>query len=126
MAFTQNSADLSWYESQLLTRAAPTTDATEGVPLHDLKGITIVVQAEATRTLSGAGNLRCYLYDPALTLWFRVPALDLAVNTSGVRQMGFEAESITGKRKATRLLYAADGVTVSAGTTVTVHILGGT
>jgi acyl-[acyl carrier protein]--UDP-N-acetylglucosamine O-acyltransferase len=86
----------------------------------------VVVEAESTRTLSGSGSLRAYVYDPIVAAWFRVPALDLSVNASAIRRMGFESEQIAGLRRATRLDYATDTVTVSAGTTVRVYILGGT
>jgi acyl-[acyl carrier protein]--UDP-N-acetylglucosamine O-acyltransferase len=86
----------------------------------------VVVEANSAQTLSGAGSLRAYVYDPIVAAWFRVPALDLSVNSASIRRMGFESEQIAGLRRATRLDYATDSVTVSGGTTVRVYVLGGT
>lgn len=110
--------------SQLLTAAAPTT-AAEGQSLQDLTALTVVVETAipASQTLSGAGNLRCYVYDSYVAGWFRIPSLDLAVAATGVARMGFPALSVICPR-ASRILYVPDGVTVSAGTTVTVYQLG--
>jgi hypothetical protein len=116
---------LAWYEDQALTRTAPSA-ATDGIPLHDLQGVMVVVEANSAQTLSGAGSLRAYVYDPIVAAWFRVPALDLSVNSASIRRMGFESEQIAGLRRATRLDYATDSVTVSGGTTVRVYVLGGT
>jgi hypothetical protein len=112
-------------ESQLLTRAAPTL-ATEGQALKDLSSVTVIVEANTSQTLSGAGSLLAYIYDAspgAPAAWVRMPAMDLSVSTSGVQRMAFPAVTVTGARNA-RLLYAASGVTVSSGTTVTVYQLG--
>jgi hypothetical protein len=124
MAATQYSANDAWYEDLALSAAAPSA-ATDGIPLTGLKAVQVIVSANATRTLSGAGNLRVYIYDPTVARWVRVPALDLAVSTSGVRDLAFEAFAVSGERSGARLAVIPDSVTVSAGTDVRVHLLGG-
>ncbi len=123
MAFTQVSATNTWYEDQLLTAAAPTT-ATDGVPVHDLDAVTVQVEAEATRTLSGGGNLRCYIYDPTIAAWSRLPECDLAVSTASIRRLAFAPLAVSAPTRGSRVAFIADAVTVSAGTTVRVHLIG--
>jgi hypothetical protein len=110
-------------ESQALTRAAPTL-ATEGILLGGREtGLRVVLSAEDTRTLSGAGTLRCYYYDNTLAAWIRNPDLDISITAShaSVRRVAFPDQAIFVPNG--RILYAADSVTVSAGTTVDVQIV---
>jgi hypothetical protein len=111
--------DKNWSESQALTRAAPTL-VSEGLSLVRCKGFRVYVQAEATRTLSGAGALRAYLWNGSG--WIRNTELDieLSADQAGIRTAVFPDQEVVVPRG--RVLYAADGVTVSAGTTVTVTI----
>lgn len=122
MAVTNTGPVMS--ESMLLTASAP-SGATDGQPLKDLKAITVVVEAESTRTLSGAGTLLCYILDPSVhaTEWTPLPAMNLTVSGSGNRRMSFPAVDVVGPRNG-RVKWVASGVTVSAGTTVTVYQLG--
>lgn len=131
VAFGGGGSQVIAEENQALTRAAPaaseftvTSGSTIGksLSLIDIEGFRVSVCAEATRTLSGAGNLRAYLLDERSGEVQRNPALDLAVSASSVKCMVFpdmETMVATG-----RLIYAADSVTVSAGTTVDVRIRG--
>lgn len=120
MADIPNPRNRVWQENQILTRAAPTTDATLGANLNDAIGYRVIVSAELTRTLSGAGNLRCWLYSDTLARWVPCPDLDKAVSRAGGRDMTWgELEPLVGFG---RVMYAADGVTVSAGTTVDITI----
>jgi len=123
VAFTQSSAANAWYEDQNLTAAAPSA-ASDGVLLKDIDSLVVVVEANSGQTLSGAGNLRCYLYDPLVAGWFRVTANDQAVTTSGVRRVGYSLDVI-GCRTGSRVVFVTDSVTVSSGTTVRVYLLGG-
>jgi hypothetical protein len=124
MALTRTQVKGTYYtvnESGSGTSAAPTL-ATEGIALQDLDSISVVVSADLTRTLSGTGNLRCYIYDPEIARWVRCPGADLAVTASAVRDMAFpDMEVIT--PRAQRIEWAADTVAVSAGG-ITVHHLG--
>lgn len=120
---------LTFSESQALTRAAPTL-ATEGMPVGGLTGIMVAVETAtpATQTLSGAGTLNCYVYDTALNAaagaWARLPQGDLTVGTASVARLAFQADEVLVGRNGSRILWVATGVTVSAGTTVTVYQLG--
>ncbi len=108
-----------WTEVQLLTRAAPTL-VTEGLNLRGVIGFRVTVCANATRTLSGTGTLQAYVWDNDLLRWIRNPALDISVSTSGVRCLAFP--DIRTAAASGRVLFAANAVTVSAGTTVDVQI----
>lgn len=109
-------------ESQALTRAAPSA-ASDGMVLGSVIGYRVTVCAEATRTLSGGGNLRAWYYDADSALWMRNPSLDIAVSASSVRCMvAPDVVTQVSTFLSDRVLYAADSVTVSAGTTVTVTI----
>lgn len=102
------------------TRAAPTT-VDEGMSLENVDGFRVMVSAASGETLSGAGNLRAYLWDTDLAAWIRNPELDIAVTTSGQRRLVFADQEV--KVPSGRVLYAADGITFSAGTAgVTVQI----
>lgn len=121
MAWTSNGTYS--FESQALTRTAPTTDATEGQALKDLSVIVVVLSAEVTRTLSGAGTLRCYIYDSVIARWVNHPGADIPIATSGKRDFSYGPFAVPGPRNS-RIMWIADGVTVSGGTTVVVHQLG--
>jgi hypothetical protein len=115
-AFAQRVA-VSVTETQDLTRAAPTT-AAEGQALSAAKGLRVTVCAAAGQTLSGAGTLRAWYYG---AVWGRNSALDQAVPAAaaGVRCWTFPDLQV--HVRAGRVLFAADSVTVSGGTTVTVR-----
>jgi len=118
---------------QNLTGSAPTL-ATEGQPLRGLTAVTVMVEVAdpATQTLSGAGTLQCYLWDPMTEtavggitagFWTRCPSLDMTIAGSGAPRQAWEALQVIGPRQA-RALWVPNGVTVSAGTQVTVYQLG--
>lgn len=120
MTFTGSGASLV----QNTTGSAPTA-ATEGMPLKDLTAVSVVLEVNtpASRTLSGAGSLLCYVYDPLVAGWSRHPTGDLTVTLSGVARQSFDPLDVACPRNA-RVVWIASGVTVSAGTTVTVYQLG--
>jgi hypothetical protein len=112
-----------WTETQVLTRDAPTL-ATEGVALTGREtGCRVVLSAAATRTLSGGGSLKCWYYDNSIGEWIRNPDLDITLSAShaSVRRIAFPDQAIFVPNG--RLLYAASGITVSAGTTCDVQIV---
>lgn len=104
------------------TGSAPTV-AADGFNVIGLVSLYIVVSADSTRTLSGAGTLQCYLYDAiggAPARWIRYPAADLSVTSSAVRDMAFPPVMLRAPRG--RMAWVPSGVTVSAGAvTVNVH-----
>jgi hypothetical protein len=66
-----------------VTGAAPTAvDGTDGQPVQDFCAITVVAQVASGQTLSGAGTLQCYVFDPVVALWARRVEADLAVNVT--------------------------------------------
>lgn len=110
----------------LATNVAALT-ATSGVDITNAKGVTAVLGAESSRTISG-GALRCYAYMPvssnangeaASFAWVPYNALDITTLTSTVahryKPIGDQLP-LTG---IGRIAWLPDAVTVSAGTTVT-------
>jgi hypothetical protein len=107
--------------SEALTFGAPTL-VTQGMVLDGITGYRVTVCAASGQTLSGAGALNAYYWNPVVSAWARVPALDIAVGASSVRCEGFgDLQTFVARG---RVFYAATGVTVSSGTTVTVYIEG--
>ena len=115
--------------SDTLTGTDPTV-ATEGIPVKDLAAITVILETAtpASQTLSGAGSLLAWVYDGATGGpggWSRCPALDLSVTLSGKNRMAFASLPVTCPRNM-RVTWVPSSVTVSAGTTVTLYLLGHT
>lgn len=114
------------YETQALTRAAPTLSS-EGMGLGQVgnlpavRGVRVSVCAASGQTLSGAGTLRAWVYHADAALWMRNVSLDLKVDATAVRCQAFP-DLVSGARLEHRVLWAADGITVSGGTTVEVRI----
>ncbi len=120
---TGTTASETFGTTSAVTGSVPTL-ATDGQPLADLDAITVVVAVASGVTLSGAGTLQCYVYDPSVALWARMPAFDLSVSTASVRSLAFPAVSVTGARNA-RIKWVPSGVTFSSGSAgVTVYQLG--
>ena len=113
--------DTIFQESQILTRAAPTL-STEGQLVEDFSALTLCVQAEIGQTLT-SGSMACWMYDKTLAVWLRMPAMDQTISTAGFRNYAFASAWVIAPRYA-RILFAASGVVVSGGTTVTVSQLG--
>lgn len=112
----------SFSESQSLTRAAPAA-ATEGMSLTGVSGYRVSVCATAGNTLSGAGFIDIYGYNPVTGLWGIAPQLRVPV-TATIRCQNvadFGVDSL-GRMSGWRVLPAANGITVSGGTTVTVSV----
>lgn len=110
-----------WQESQALTRspAAPAS-ATDGMDLNNVYGLRVTVCAPASETLTG-GSLRVWLYDYNLGLWTKDTTLDMTVAASTpARCLTFPDQFTTVPYG--RVLVAADSVTVSSGSAVTVQI----
>jgi len=122
MAWTQVSGKQTYYEDQALTDTVPSTDSAEGAPLQDADAFTVVIEAEATRTLSGAGSLVGYIYDESVAAWVQCPELTQTVTTSGVRRAAYNY-TVAGAARGTRVQFATSSITVSAGTTVRVYII---
>lgn len=95
------------------------TLSTDGMSLGDAFGWRVIVSALVGQTLSGGGNLRCYLWSYTQLRWIPAPALDIAVTATGRDQTSedFEVTVPSG-----RLYYTADAVTVSGGATLVVTL----
>lgn len=105
--------------SSPLTHAAP-TDPTDGCPTSGTRVISVYVSTGTGVTFSGAGSLLCHIYVPILGRWARVPGQDIALATSGERDLGVAAPLTARYRSAglgggEMLAYVPSGVTFSAG-----------
>lgn len=110
-------------ETQALTRAVPTASSftsAASVSLDDVTGYYLVVCAESTRTLSGAGTIDIYSLDEETGLVALNKSLVETVNASGVRCQRFPDHQVVAS-KAGRMMPAANSITVSGGTTVTIY-----
>jgi hypothetical protein len=85
-----------------------------GLPINDLRGHRLVILAPAGQTLTGVGNMRCYLWHGGLGVWLRNPDLDFEVTVDGERGQAFP-DNMQAVRQGDRVWYLRDGV-VLAGT----------
>lgn len=118
----------TWKSAQNTTGTAP-GGAVDGVPLKDLSYLQVIVETAVpgSQTLSGAGSLLCYIWDNENSsspgAWSRLPSGDLAVSLSSVARQAFPPFQVAVPRNAL-VAFVPSGVTVSAGSTVTVYLLG--
>lgn len=98
------------------------------VELKNVTGIRVSVCVNGGN-LAGAGALRAYLLDDRTGLVKRNPALDLSISVTATSCQGsacpcqqFPDAYVPASRVGGQVLYAPDGVTISAGTGVTVYI----
>ena len=112
-------------ETQALTRAAPSAEPTtkaNAFPLQNVTGIRVVLCAEAGQTLTG-GSLNSWVYSRMAGAWAINPDAALSVGTPGTRcRVWPDFKTYVGN--SAWYLPAASSVTVSGGTTVTVHVSG--
>ena len=123
ISWTQNGTTFS--SVQNLTGSAPTVQG-DGIPLKGLTKLFVVLQANSSQTLSGAGSLQCYVYDGAtggVGGWARYKPGDCAVSSSGVQSEAYPTFYVDAPRND-YACWVPSGVTVSGGTTVTVFVLG--
>lgn len=129
-------------ETQILTRALPTVASftvTSGstigasLDLRDVIGFRVEVCGEvaSSRTLSGAGALNAYLLNEDDGKVKRNPGLDLPISVTSTSCAGaacacqvFPDQKVSASQLGGRLIYAANAITVSGGTTVLVRITG--
>jgi hypothetical protein len=102
--------------------SAPTL-ATEGMPLINVSAVAVVAAADSGQTLSGAGALHVYVYDPGVGAWARCQDCgEPAVTLSSVRYQAFAPFQALVKRGG-RIALVPVGVTVSSGG-VTIYLTG--
>lgn len=65
---------------------AGNTNPGDGLVLAGLMSIVVSVWPGDSQTLSNAGDLFCWLYNPYLARWARCPDLDIAMPTGGTLQ----------------------------------------
>lgn len=121
-----------YWESAPLTRTAPTAAPVSGtvgsgINLAGAYGVAISVCPEVGQTLTGTGTLRAVLWDfgsGSLAGWMWSPEADLSVSktTTLANPCMTWADRAVAFRGARSLLYVADTVGVSGGTTVTIRI----
>lgn len=112
-----------WSEAQALSRAAPTLD-TEGMPMFGLRGFRCCIFADVGQTLSGAGFVDFYIYNPDVGLWMINPGLTQTVTATTVRAQAIPDFELGADMFLNhRVLAAARAVTVSSGA-VTLRIDG--
>lgn len=104
------------------SRSAPASTA-EGMELGMVQGFRLMVCAPAGQTLSGAGTMQAWLCDAAKGVCARNPDLDKSVTASSVQCQVFPDFTVgvvpwTDKS----VVFAANGVTVSSGTPLTVYL----
>jgi hypothetical protein len=123
-----------WETAVPTTRAAPSATPVDGtvgsgMKLPSVTGAFVSLCAASGQTLSGAGSLAAYYYDPAAALWMRDPDLDLDVDLTATSCGGSPCrcrvwpDFPVPANKAGYVLFATDGITVSGGT-LTVRIGG--
>jgi hypothetical protein len=113
------------YEVQDLTRAAPTlvTEGIDGTRMIAFTVIVVPVTVPGTTTLSGGGTIDLYFRDAA-TGWYVADPNAYSWSLAGCAGKTRCAKTFDLLQPRGRILPVANGVTVSAGTQVTVHILG--
>jgi hypothetical protein len=101
-----------------------TTTPGDGIVLAGLMALVVSVFPNPGQTLSGAGSLLCWIYNPFAAAWARCSDLDLDVSDAS----GFPAKTFAAFSNVSRLGMLANwltsAVTVSGGTDVLVRIDG--
>ncbi len=111
------------------TEAAPAASLTLadglGAFIGDARGWQVIVEADSGQTLSGAGALTAWQWNPESGVVDRAPYLDLAAPTAGVRGQVYAAVERLGQRG--RVFYVPTGITVSlGGLTIYINVTHGT
>lgn len=79
--------------SNVVTKTAPTTDGTDGVPVVGARAASIILDAGEGRTFVGTGKMVCDVWDPEVAMWAEcAPATyDLSTTTdfAGKRVIAF-------------------------------------
>lgn len=126
MSYTQKNAH-TWYQDQLLTQPAPAL-ATDGIPVTGIDAFYIVLDAGAGHTVVfDSSLLLCYVYDEQLGFWFRYSDNDVIMSSADTPDrywMSFKLQQPM--RSGMRVTWVANGISLSAGTTVRVYICGAT
>lgn len=121
------SLDDATHDTTAIATLAAALDASSGISLSRARGVSFVVSAPASRTIS-SGAMRCYVYAPvsvnadgsvATFRWMKHTALDLTPATSIRDWPSGDMEALTG---ASRIIWLPDALTVSGGTGVSLTV----
>jgi hypothetical protein len=112
-------------EAQNLTRAAPTlvTEGIDGMRMIAFTVVLVPVTTPGTATLSGGGTIDLWFRDTTAG-WYLADPVKFSWSLAGCAGKTSCANTFEMLQPRGRILPAANGVTVSAGTQVTVRILG--
>jgi len=84
-----------------------------GAVIGDSQGYSVFIEADSAQTLSGAGSLKAYVWNPISGVWARAPGSDLATTTASVRGLAVLNQAVYAGRG--RVAYLPSGVTMSSG-----------
>jgi len=107
-------------ETQNLTGTDPTA-ITQGTNLRGIAGYQIVLCAATGNTLSGAGTLQADYWDEAIAEWMPAPAFDYALSARNAGKRCAVFPNVAQAVSYGRIRFTPKGITVSGGTTVTIH-----
>lgn len=107
----------SYQSAQALTESAPSA-ADEGFSLVGIAALKVILSAAAGQTLSGAGVVDVYTYDPEVERWAIYPGASFDVPTDAATHRDVVLGVISIDNPQGRMALIARGVTVSAGTVV--------
>lgn len=98
-----------------------TTQPGDGLVCAGLMAIVLSVYPWTGGTLSGAGSLLCWIYNPFMGLWTRAPSLDVDMSdsTSAPAYTATVFQNVS--RLGTLINWLASSVTVSGGTDILVR-----
>lgn len=102
-----------------------TTPDSQVISLDSVRSMRIGLQAEPGQTLTGSGTLRVHHLDPlaGAGCWGPNPGLDMPVPPEAAGKKLFWMPDVQVLLPVGRMHLQTDGVGVSGGSTVTVHVL---
>lgn len=113
----------AYSEVQSTTRSVAALTVADGIPLAGLRAVTVTISADSGATLSGAGTVDAYYYDPEIGRYASDTALTFTVAAGASGKRDWTLGTVIVDNPRGRLMYACNGVTVSAGS-CTVHMDG--
>ena len=96
--------------------------AGDGLMLANVFSITVSIYPNLNQTLSGAGKLQCYIYNPYQQMWTNCDDFDIDLSTTS-NYFAFTKGSFRNASRLGMLInWATSAVTVSGGSDVLVRI----
>jgi hypothetical protein len=114
-----------WSEDQLLTRAAPTlsTEGVDGMRMIFFTVVLVPATVPGTTTLSGGGSIDLWFYDVSAG-WYQADPAFYSWSLAGCTGLTSCSYTFSMLQPRGRILPVANSVTVSAGTEITIQVLG--